>query len=93
MLLPLITLLYPLFKLLPPTYRWRMSSKITRMYKALQALDDRIAAGAIEATESLEELDRIEAAVMRLSIPAGYADRVYHLRMHIDLLRRRLQAR
>lgn len=93
MLLPLVTLLYPLFKLLPPTYRWRMSSRITRMYKALQALDDHIAAGEIEATEALVEMDRIEAAVMRLSIPAGYADRVYHLRMHIDLLRRRLQAK
>lgn len=92
MLLPLITLLYPLFKLLPPTYRWRMSSRINSKYKALQALDDRIAAGTIKATESLAELDRIEAAVMRLSIPPGYADRVYGLRLHIDLLRRHLQA-
>jgi len=93
MLLPLITLLFPLFKILPPTYRWRMSSRINRMYKALQALDDHIAASDVTATEALVELDRIETAVMRLSIPAGYADRVYHLRMHIDLLRRRLQAR
>jgi len=63
------------------------------MYKALQALDDHIAAGEIEAVGALVELDRIEAAVMRLSIPAGYADRVYHLRMHIDLLRRRSLAK
>jgi TRAP transporter TAXI family solute receptor len=91
MLVPLITLLYPLFKLLPPTYDWRMSSRVNRMYKALHALDDRIAADAIDAAESLTELDRIEKAVMRLSIPASYADRVYDLRMHIDLLRRRLK--
>jgi TRAP transporter TAXI family solute receptor len=91
MLLPLITLLFPLFKILPPTYQWRMSSRINRMYKLLQALDDRIGAGVVSAPESLAELDRIEAAVMRLSIPASFADRVYHLRLHIDLLRRRLQ--
>lgn len=93
MLLPLITLLIPLFKILPPTYRWRMSSRINRMYKALQALDDHISAGDIAVNEALTLLDGIETAVMHLSIPAGYADRVYHLRMHIDLLRRHLQAR
>ena len=61
------------------------------MYKALQALDDHIVAGDIQGPNALAELDRIEAAVMRLSMPASFASRVYHLRMHIDLLRRHLQ--
>jgi TRAP transporter TAXI family solute receptor len=91
MLLPLITLLYPLFKLLPPTYRWRMGARINRGYKALQALDDRMHAGDVSAADGLAELARIEAEVAHLSVPAGFADRVYNLRMHIDLLRRRLR--
>jgi len=32
-LLPLITLIYPLFKLVPPTYDWRMRSRINRCIK------------------------------------------------------------
>lgn len=91
MILPLVTLMYPLFKLLMPTYRWRMGAKINRNYKALQRLDDRIVAGEISDNDAVMELNRIENQVLRLSIPAGYAERVYHLRLHIDLLRRRLE--
>jgi hypothetical protein len=33
MLLPLLALAYPLFKLIPPTYDWRMRSRVARWYK------------------------------------------------------------
>jgi hypothetical protein len=44
MLLPLITLVYPLFKLIPPNYDWRMRSRINRWYKDLQAIEEELAA-------------------------------------------------
>ena len=42
MLLPLVALLYPLFKLMPPIYRWRMRSRIYRWYSELESVDPEI---------------------------------------------------
>jgi len=49
-LLPaVITLVYLLCTLIPPTYDWRMRSQIHRRYKGLQAIED-----ALKATSSGE---------------------------------------
>jgi hypothetical protein len=40
----------------------------------------------------LSELDRIEGAVDNIPVPLGFADRLYELRQHVELTRRRLQA-
>jgi len=90
MLLPLITLLYPLFKLLPPVYSWRMRARVNRWYKRLQALDDAVRAGTISRTEAQREIDRIEGSVEGVSVPAAFAASAYTLRLHIDFLRRRI---
>ena len=92
MLLPLLTLLYPLFKLLPPIYNWRMRTKVNRWYKELQALDDKVRSDAIPMAEAGAEIDRIEQAVERVSVPPGYAASAYTLRLHIDFLRRRIES-
>jgi uncharacterized protein len=93
MLLPLITLVYPLFKLIPPTYDWRMKSRINRWYKDLQAIEQGIERQptAEELTRCLAELDRIESIVQRLSMPVSYANPLYTLRLHIALLRGELR--
>jgi TRAP transporter TAXI family solute receptor len=39
LLLPLITLGYPIFKIIPPAYSWRMRARIDRWYKELHALE------------------------------------------------------
>jgi len=38
----------------------------------------------------LERLDQLEADVARLKIPATHAEHLYHLRTHVDFMRRRL---
>jgi len=92
-LLPLITLVYPLFKLIPPTYDWRMRSRINRWYKDLQAIEEQIEAREPNADvdSKLAELDRLEANVGRLSVPLAYANPLYTLRSHIALLRDELR--
>jgi hypothetical protein len=45
------------------------------------------------AGELLAELDTIEAKVGQISLPLSYADELYALRSHIQLVRRRLQGR
>jgi TRAP-type uncharacterized transport system substrate-binding protein len=93
MLLPLVTLLFPLFKIVPPTYRWRVRSRIYRWYRQLQAVDERIGkAGPAQDLQALaNELTRIEDEVARLSVPLAYADALYHLRLHIAFVREKLQ--
>ncbi|TQV81997.1 TAXI family TRAP transporter solute-binding subunit [Denitrobaculum tricleocarpae] len=91
LLLPLLTLLYPLFKILPPTYSWRMRSKVNRWYKELQALDDELRANSISRADATARLDEIEASVEKVSVPAGFAASAYTLRLHIDFLRRKVE--
>ncbi|UCH75181.1 MAG: ABC transporter substrate-binding protein [Rhodospirillales bacterium] len=89
MLVPLLTLLYPLFRMLPPVYRWRMRSKVARCYQDLSRLEGDLrgmAAGDDIATFTAE-LDRIEDVVRELHVSRGYLDSVYALRLHIEMVR------
>jgi len=93
MLLPLLALIYPLFKLIPPAYDWRMRSRINRWYKDLQVIEIELQSrGPVaDVTAELEKLDRLEANVGRLSVPLSYANPLYALRTHIALLRDELR--
>ena len=94
MLVPLLTLLLPLIKIMPPTYRWRTRKKIYRWYVELQTLDNesvkRPSGEALAAL--LEKLDKLEADARRVSVPLSYTDELYNLRLHIGLVRDRLKA-
>lgn len=94
MLLPLITLLVPMFKLMPPVFRWQVRRKIYRWYRELQALDAQTPAEtpAARFREMLQQLDAIEEEVRQVRVPLSYRDELYNLRLHIDLVRQRLQA-
>ncbi|MGB5749190.1 MAG: TAXI family TRAP transporter solute-binding subunit [Desulfobacterales bacterium] len=93
LLLPLVAVVLPLFKLMPLVYRWRMRSKIYRWYSKLRAFDPE--RHKEEGTERLKEylvkLEGIEAKVSNISVPLSYSEELYHLRMHIDLLRSKLK--
>lgn len=93
MILPLLTLLYPLFKILPPIYNWRMRTRVNRWYKELEALDDRLNDKSIGRAEATSRLDDIEAAAEQVNVPAGFAAAAYTLRMHIDYLRRKVDGK
>jgi len=89
-LLAIVAVLLPLSRVVPPLYQFRIRSRVFRWYGQLReveaALDQRPRA------ELLKELDEIEAHVGRVTVPLSYADELYALRGHIQLVRRRLQA-
>lgn len=92
MLLPLITLLIPLFKIVPPTYRWRVRSRITHWYKELQAVDSEAGQGeSAERDKCLAEIDRIDRDVRRVIVPTSYAAELYALQLHIAHVRKRIE--
>jgi TRAP transporter TAXI family solute receptor len=92
LILPLLVLV-PLVRLVPPAYRWRVRSKIIKRYRDVVEVDQVLTRrpSPAECVELLTQLDRIEDEVRGLRVPLGYADAHYHLRMHLDLVRRRVQ--
>jgi hypothetical protein len=93
-LVVLLPLLIPLVRFAPQIYNWRMRRRIIYWYGQLKQLEAnaRRASSREDRAASLEQLDRIEAAVDNIPIPLGFSDRLYDLRLHIDNTRRRLTA-
>lgn len=91
LLLPLVALMIPLARIVPPIYRWRVRARIYRWYRDLERVDLALAAGASPAGLA-GELDRIEGEVRQLAVPLGYRESVYHLRVHLDLIRDKARA-
>lgn len=89
MLVPLLAVLLPLFKFAPQLYGWRVRSRIYRRYGELKFLENEVNENPARHSrgEWLEKLDRIEADASRIRTPLTFADMLYTLRGHIDLVR------
>jgi hypothetical protein len=92
LLVPIIVLLIPGFRIVPALYAWRVKSRIYRWYGALITIER---AALSESTHEerealLKRLDHIEEAVNHLKMPLAYADAFYVLREHIGFVRTRL---
>ena len=94
LVLPLLTLMIPLIRMAPPTYRWQVRRKILRQYRELKRIE--ISARDIRRPEAREQalkaLDQLQAEAGRLQIPTAFAEDLYHLRLHIDFVKRDLVA-
>ncbi|HET9296817.1 MAG TPA: TAXI family TRAP transporter solute-binding subunit [Candidatus Binatia bacterium] len=94
LVLPLLALLLPLFKVAPPLYTWRIRSKIYRWYAAVREVEssiqeEKVSGDAASLIKRLSELDRQVASV---SVPLSYTAELYHLRLHIRFLQEKLQS-
>jgi TRAP-type uncharacterized transport system substrate-binding protein len=92
LLVPLLVIVVPLINLLPQLFRWRVRSRIYRLYGELKLLEREIdsGTGTLPIEQWLARLDRIEQAAARMGTPASYASEAYTLREHIALVRRNL---
>ena len=90
MLVPLIALMIPMLRILPPLYRWRSRSHIHKLYKRLRALEAEareLPPDRLEA-EMDHRLDELDDEIAQLSVPTAVIEDLYHLRLHIEFLRR-----
>lgn len=95
MVVPIATILLPLFKLGPMIYEWRVRSRLMYWYAHLKAIENRLRdpiAGKDRAALALE-IEQIEEAVGTITVPLNYSDRFYELKAAIDLVRQRLRNR
>jgi len=94
LLIPILGVLYPVIRSLPRLYDWLMRSKITRMYGELRFLEDEIIDACRTGRDTstmVAQLDHLEEQANHLKIPVAYANRLYDLRNHIDIVRGHLQ--
>ena len=87
-LISMIAVLIPLSRVVPPLYTFRIRSRVFRWYGQLRALEDSI--GKRPPQELRDDLDAIESKVGRIHVPLSYADELYALRSHIEMVRSRL---
>ena len=95
LLLPILFLLVPLLRAMPALYAWGMESRIYRHYDAVMEID---AAGETctdiaELEAMIARLDALDEIARDVRVTRRYRSNAYALRMHIDLVRRRLRAR
>lgn len=89
-LVSIIAILIPMSRVVPPLYEFRIRSRVFRWYGQLRAVEN--AMGERPTGELMKDLDDIESRVEHVSVPLSYADELYALRSHINLVRRKLQA-
>ncbi|MFL6581645.1 MAG: TAXI family TRAP transporter solute-binding subunit [Burkholderiales bacterium] len=91
-LVPLVVILIPAFRLVPTIYRWRMRSRIYKWYGGLMAIErDMFTDPTPESKENIRKrLNSIQSSVNNLHPPLAFADQLYVLREHISWVEDRL---
>jgi TRAP transporter TAXI family solute receptor len=86
----IVAVLLPLSRIVPPLYQFRIRSRIFRWYGQLRNIEERLGE-KVEPTDSLlKELEALEAHAEKVTVPLSYADELYSLRNHIDMVRQKL---
>lgn len=94
-LVPVVLVLVPAFRIVPALYRWRMTSRIYRWYGALQRLEREALEPSVDVRrreELIRQLNEIENSVVRIMVPSAFGDLFYGLRGHISAVRESLLA-
>jgi len=93
LLIPILGVAYPLFRLLQALYAWGMRRRIFALYGELKFLEvalERRAAGS-PVDDLRARLEKIEDRANHMRVPIGFAYMLYTLRAHIGLVRARLE--
>ena len=86
----ILAVLLPLSRILPPLYQFRIRSRVFRWYGQLRDIEHRASQKTDPLNHLLHELNQLEARVEKIAVPLSYADELYALRDHIDLVRAKL---
>jgi TRAP-type uncharacterized transport system substrate-binding protein len=95
LLIPIVGVAYPMFRLLPALYGWSMRRRIFRLYGELKFLEAELEAkGLAQVGPQLSaRLDQLEQRADHMRVPSAFAHMLYTLRLHIDMVRARIAKR
>jgi len=89
-LVSIVAVLIPLARVVPPLYQFRIRSRIFRWYRQLGDIEDTLRRKSTSPADLLDQVNKLDAKVQHVSVPLSYADQLYDLRSHIQLVRERL---
>lgn len=94
-LIPLIPLLYPLIRGLPPVYNIAIRRRVTRWYSTLHEIDQK--KNTLQANEIDAELAKLDELMQTLlaqpAPPLVWMGEFYNLQLHINLVAERIEER
>ncbi len=92
LLIPLLAVIYPLVRFMPALYAFEMRWRINRLYGELRFLEKELESRSKgQSIDDLKDrLDQLEVKASRFHVPLFYANLLYTLRMHITVVRKRL---
>jgi TRAP-type uncharacterized transport system substrate-binding protein len=92
-LLPFLTLLYPLLRSVGPTYRWVNQRRVYRWYRVLERLEKEIDASGKDVNfgRIQKELDKVDKEIRTVHVPPRFVATMIALRDYHRLLVERLE--
>jgi hypothetical protein len=91
-LVSILAMLIPLGRVVPPLYEFRIRSRVFRWYRQLREIEDALRTKSASSAKLLDDVNKLEAKAQHITVPLSYADQLYSLRSHIQLVRERLSA-
>ena len=93
LLIPILTLLLPLFKGIIPFYQWRIRRRIYRWYKDLVSIESTLLnSESFEYEKSKEKLEEmLQEILSQPKVPLSYSGELYDLKTHIEFVLQRVE--
>ncbi len=92
LVIPLLVLLFPLFKIAGPVYRWRIRARIYRWYKYLRDVDKQLSNDTLPAhvDDEIKRLTALQDELAKVEVPLSYTNELYQLHLHVRYVLQRL---
>jgi TRAP-type uncharacterized transport system substrate-binding protein len=91
LLIPIVGVAYPLFRLAPAIYGWSMRRRILRLYGELKFIEAELELGSVvDSARISEQLDHLEHRADRMRVSTAFNQMLYTLKQHIGLVRQKI---
>ncbi len=92
LVIPLLVLLFPLFKVAGPIYRWRIRARIYRWYRYLRDIDRQLADDTLpqHIDDEIQRLKDMQDELAKVEVPLSYTNELYELHLHVRYVLQRL---
>lgn len=94
LIIPLLTVIIPLFRLAPAALQWSVRRRIFRWYRQIRLIDEELAGGNVPRSRlqsDLALLERLDQDVSATEVPLSYMEEFYNLRLHIAYMQQRVR--
>lgn len=93
LLLPILLVLLPLLRIVPAIYSYFRGWQVWKHYGQIREIEAKVSdsANAKELKRLAKALEGVDQKITQLRLPPAYRQTAYHARMHIDLVRKRIE--